>query len=369
MYTSGRQPGRVRGVRERGYMKIRDQDLSRRQLLRGSTVAVAGAAIAGALLIPRGRSGTVPWPAPSGAGEAGGGLAAEASGGPLLAPLRRTSMAPRRASSRPAGATVNPRAYGIPYRPDGYLRAAERFDSYVGLPLATTIQKIYLREGQYYTDPLPLQITTLAGAGCQFIICIHPSRTTDQRTQLARFLWLLNSHGIVYQAAMFNEWNYADNFASAQDYLSYWSHYAPVVKAAGVPLCNLVAASSNKTNYAKILAGFPVNPRPDRYWIDYYATAYRWNLRLDARGGLLDQADSLGVPAGIGEFGIGAHGVAPMSVWDEFCHYLAGLAPRLPLGCVYWGSVNDGRQNVVTGPRDPKVPGIRQVMEAFRSSG
>jgi hypothetical protein len=330
-------------------MKMRDQDLSRRRLMLGSSAVVAGA-----LLLPGGRPGRMPRFA-----------AAEGGGGPLLPPGGQPAKLPRTAAFRAAGvvgATVSPLAYRIPYSLNWWVDAAHRFDSYVGLRLATGIQKIYLTEGEFYTDPLPNHITSLARAGCQFIICVYPSRTTDQRAKLARFLRLLNRRGIVYQVALVNEWNAAGTFASARAYLRYWRHYAPVVKAARVPLCNLVLASSDKAVYAKLLRGFPVNPLPDRYWIDYYATGFRWKVRLDRPGGLLDLAHSHGVPAGIAEFGIGANGVAPLSVWDEFCHYLAGLAPRLPLGRVYWGSVNHGRQDVVTGPNDPKVPGIRRVM-------
>jgi hypothetical protein len=302
------------------------QDLSRRHFLWG-TSAVAG----GALLMPHRQADTVPRPVPS-------------------------------AVSAITGATVSPLAYDI----NAWVVTAKRFDSYVSLPLATTIQKVYMTEGQYFTDPLPVHIRALAKVGCQFIICVYPSRTTDQRTKLANFLALLNSNGIVYQVALVNEWNGKNKFPTPQDYLDYWSRYAPVVQAAGVPLCNLVVVSSYKTAEAKIKPGFPTNPLPDRYWLDYYATAYKFHLRLDTPGGLLDQADSLGVPAGIAEFGIGANSVAPMSVWDEFCPYLASLAPRLPLGCLYWGSTNGSmRQNVVTGPHDRKVPGIQQVIGAF----
>jgi hypothetical protein len=304
-------------------VKIADQDLSRRRFLRGSSAAVAGA-----LLLPHGQPGTVSRPAA------------------------------RTVSAEVTGATVTPGAYGI----TSWLQAAKRFDSYVGLPLATTIQKIFLTEGQFYTDPLPAHITSLAGAGCEFIVCVYPSRSTDDSARLATFLQLLNSNGIVYQAALVNEWNCKTKFADAQHYLDYWNHYAPVVQAAGVPLCNLVCASSNKTAYVKIQPGFPVNPLPDRYWIDYYAEGYRWNVRLDTPGGLLDQADSLGVPVGIAEFGLTAGAPPPMSAWDAFCPYLASLAPRLPLGCLYWGSAGG---DIVTGPSDPKVPGIQQVIGAF----
>jgi hypothetical protein len=308
-------------------MEMRDLDLSRRQFLWGSSAAIAAAP-----LMLHGRPGTV------------------------------SRRAPHAVATKITGATVSPAAYGI----TGWVQAAKKFDSYVGLPLATTIQKIYMTEGQYFTNPLPVRISALAKVGCQFIICVFPSRSTDESTKLANFLHLLNSKGIVYEVALVNEWNAKDKFATPQAYHQYWRHYAPVVKAAGVPLCNLVVVTSNKTNYAKIQPGFPRSPLPDRYWLDYYATAYQFGLRLDAPGGLLDQAEHLGVPAGIAEFGIGAQGTAPLSVWNnKFCPYLVGLAPRLPLGGLYWGSVNHSRQNVVTGPNDPKVPGIQKVIGAF----
>jgi hypothetical protein len=305
---------------------MRDQALSRRGFLGGSSAVAAGA-----LLMPRGLLGAAP-------------------------------RAAARTASTPVvtGATVQPRVYGV----TGWAKGASIFDSYVGMPLATTIQKVYMAEGQYYTDPLPSHLTSLAKAGCEFIICVYPSRTTDESAKLAAFLQLLNSKGIVYRAALVNEPNCRDKFATGQDYLAYWSQYAPVVQAAGVPLCYLVCASSNKNAYAKIQPGFPTSPLPDQYWIDYYGEAYRYQVRLDTAGGLLDQADGYGVPVGIGEFGYAVTGAAQMTMamWDAYCSYLAGLAPRLQLGCLYWGSKG---HDIVTGPGDSKVPGIQQVMQAF----
>src|SRR5260370_35659929 len=92
--------------------------------------------------------------------------------------------APRAVRTKIAGATVSPAAYGI----TGWVQAAKTFDSYVGLPLATTIQKIYMTEGQYFTNPLPVRIRALAHVGCQFIICVFPSRTIDESKKLANFL-------------------------------------------------------------------------------------------------------------------------------------------------------------------------------------
>src|SRR5437868_12261444 len=145
---------------------MRDQVLSRRGFLRGSSAVAAGA-----LLVPRGHPRAVP------------------------------RSARDAASAEVTGATVNPRVYGLSSWPKG----AKVFDSYVGLPLATTIQKIYMRESQYFTDPLPSHVTSLASIGCQFIICFWPSRTTDETTKLADCLQLLNQKGIVYRVALVNE--------------------------------------------------------------------------------------------------------------------------------------------------------------------
>jgi TAT (twin-arginine translocation) pathway signal sequence len=295
---------------------MRDQALSRRGFLQGSAAVAAGTLLAGAL--------------------------------------------PRRAAAGTAvtGATVNPHAYSLSSWP----KAANLFDSYVGLPLAVTVQKNYLTEGSY-PNPLPVQIASLAKLGCQFIVCVYPSRTADDSASLAAFLQQLNASGISYRAALVNEWNSGTKFAAPADWLAYWGKYAPVIKAAGVPACALVCATSNKSNFAKIQPGFPASPLPDQYWIDYYGEAYRYNVRID---GLLDQAASYGVPAGIGEFGYAVSGgtTMTMALWQAYCGYLAGLAPRLALGCVYWGSAG---HDIVTGTADPKVAGIQQVMQAFQA--
>jgi hypothetical protein len=310
---------------------MRDHVLSRRGFLRGSSAVAAGA-----VLMPRGLLSAGPRSAPGGAARA--------------------------AAAQVTGATVNPNVYHL----SDWARGAKVFDSYVGMPLAATIQKIYLKESEYFTDPLPSHIRNLAGIGCQFIMCFWPSRTTDESTELANCLQLLNSNGIIYRVALVNEWNCASKF-TPQAYLDYWSRYAPVVQAAGVPVCNLVCASSTKSAFNKIEPGFPTSPLPDQYWIDYYAEAYRFNVRLDTPGGLLDQAQSLGVPAGIAEFGYAVAFPKTMTwaMWEKYVPYLAGLAPRMPLGCLYFGCQDE---NTVTSASDPKIPGIQQVVQGWTGS-
>src|SRR5437764_12929771 len=222
-------------------MKIGDQNLSRRKFLLGSCAAVVGG-----LLTPGGASGMVTRPRLTARG-----LSAWAGFGPT--PI--------------TGATVNPTVYQM----TNWLQAANTFDGYVGsgYTLAKTIQKFYMVEGRYPTQ-LPLRITELAKVGCQFIICVYPSRTTDQSSQLTSYLQLLNSHGIHYQIALVNEWNCKDKFATPQAYLDYWGRYAPVVKNAGASVASLVLATSNKAAFDKIEPGFPTPPNyplPDAYWI------------------------------------------------------------------------------------------------------
>ena len=57
-----------------------------------------------------------------------------------------------------------------------------------------------------------------------------------------------------------------------------------------------------------------------------------------------------------------------MQEWDAYCPYLAGLASRLPLGCLYWGDPGADGQDAVTSADDPKIPGIRQVVSAFQET-
>ena len=322
---------RARAPQKGSGMKMGDQVLSRRKFLLGSSAAVVGG-----LLTPGGASGLVSRPR-----QTARGLSARAGFGPT--PI--------------TGATVNPTVYHM----TNWVQAAKTFDGYVGYPLARTIQKFYMLEGRYPTK-VPLRISEMANVGCKFIVCVYPSRKTDQRSQLRHFLMLLKSKGIVYQAALVNEWNCKDKF-TPEAYLDYWRHYAPVVKTAGVPLALMVLASSNRTAFAKLKHAFPTDPLPDACWVDYYATGYLYNVRLATSGGPLDQAEKHGVPVGIGEFGWSATGGRPaMKVWDEYCSYLHHLAPRLRLGCVYFGS---GGVNEIKSAHDPKVPGLRKVVSGF----
>jgi hypothetical protein len=264
-----------------------------------------------------------------------------------------------------AGATVKPAAYGQ----TNALTAARIANNLIGLPLATTFQKLYRPEGVLGTKPTG-EMKQLASAGCQFILSVKPSRTlsSGQQSALAAFLAALNQAGIVYRVVLWSEMD-DQAFTSQQQWQAYWSFYAPVVTAAGVlcgydPGCNLNALP-------KAVAWFPSNPAPDELWIDYYATAFESGARIDA---LIAEAQAAGVHAGLAEWGWEGNLLAnqmTMPWWNAYCNYLIHLAEggKLPLGASYYDSVRLGiRSNIIDSSSDPRIPGIRNVCSAVQAA-
>lgn len=185
-----------------------------------------------------------------------------------------------------AGATVNLGSYGV----SSYLDAAHIFDGYVGLPMATRIEKIYMEQGSFPTAP-PVKMTQLAAAGCQFLVSVQPSKqmTPTERSRLAAWLAMLNNAGISYRVVLFAECNNIA-FPTAAEWLAYWSYYAPTIQDAGV-LCGYDPGANSKA-ISRALAYFPANPAPDELWMDYYATSFRAGVRLD---GLIAMARAVGI--------------------------------------------------------------------------
>src|SRR5215467_4045107 len=185
-----------------------------------------------------------------------------------------------------AGATTNPTGYGV----TSNLEAAKIYDGYVGMPLATTFEKVYMGHGAF---------PQLAPAGCQFLVSIEPSRTmtTAEQNLMAKWLGMLNESGIPYRIVLYSECN-DKAFKTADEWFAYWSYYAPVVRAAGVscgynPGCGFMAIG-------RAMEYFPANPAPDELWMDYYATAFRGGSRIDK---LIAMARSAGISCGMAEWG------------------------------------------------------------------
>jgi len=266
------------------------------------------------------------------------------------------------------GAIVNRGAYQV----SSYLDAANIYDSYVGLPLARTFEKVYMGHGQFGPAP-PAQMTQLAAAGCRFLVSVEPSRdmTRSEQSIMAKWLAMLKARGMSFRVVLYSECN-DKAFKTVQEWLPYWRYYAPVIKSAGVKLCYEPGCGSTAVKRAE--AFFPSKPSPDELWMDYYATAFRGGSRL---GKLIAIAHAAGVPAGIGEWGWSA-GRAPvtnpmtMPWWDKYGAYLIGLitARKIQLGAMHFSAKANGRTaNVITGRNDPRIPMIHKVVKAIHSAG
>ena len=273
--------------------------------------------------------------------------------------------APRAAVEPVAGATVNPVSYGV----NSAVDAANIADSYIGLPLALTIQKFWTGEGKFPAEPAA-HMKQLSGAGCQLLISAQPSRTLSatQQSELAAWLTMLKNAGISYRVVLWSECNNTA-FPSVDAWLAYWSYYAPVIQSAGVscgynPGCGFALA--------RALTYFPSDPTPDELWMDYYATGFRRSSRLDQ---LIALAHSSGVSsAGLAEWGwsAGDQSSSPMSIpwWNDYCSYLAQLGKKelLNLGAIYFGSKKKGvLTNVIGSSSDPRIPGMQKVSAAVQT--
>jgi hypothetical protein len=265
-----------------------------------------------------------------------------------------------------AGATVNPSSYGV----TSFLDAANIYDGYVGLSLATTFEKVYLGHGALPSNP-PEKMTQLASAGCRFLVSIEPSRTmtASEQTLLAKWLTSMNNSGIPYRVVLYSECN-DKAFKTAADWFAYWSFYAPVVQAAGVPCgydpgCGFMAIGRAQEY-------FPSSPAPDELWMDYYATAFRGGSRLD---NLIAMAASSGIPAGMAEWGWAAgdttFGPMTMPWWNEYGSYLMHLinTGKITLGTINFAAKANGRTvDVINSATDPRIPMIKQMAQTVQAA-
>jgi hypothetical protein len=290
------------------------------------------------------------------------GAAAGTAVAATLAPVRGAGAAvvSSAASTGPlVGSTVSPKSYGV----KSYLKAARIADGIYKLPLATTAQKVYMTEGVFPATP-PRQMTQLAPAGCQFVVSVKPSTemTTGQQTQLAQFLAMLTAAGMQYRVVL---WQESNDVFGKDAWQAYWSYYAPVVQAAGVP-CGYDAGCHNIVQAAEFI---PTNPTPDELWMDFYASAYRQGTRVEP---FLAAAQAAGISSvGLAEWGFEAGDAKfnPVTIawWDNYCKYLVFLANGgdLPLGAIFYGGIGHfGLVDVITSPTDPRLPGLRSVSAA-----
>jgi hypothetical protein len=284
-------------------------------------------------------------------------------------PLSGSSPRAAAANTPLAGATVSLSSYA---GATSYVDAAQILDGYVGMPLGTTIQKIYLQSGVFPTSP-GAKMTQLSGVGCQFVISVVPSLklTSSEQTSLANYLAMLTNAGISYRVVLYSEANLRV-FTERSAWQAYWSYYAPVIQDAGISLGYCPGCTLASIYRAEEF--FPSDPTPDEVWLDFYATSFRGGARIDD---LIALAGAAGAPVGLAEWGwySGELGLLPMTMpmWTLYCDYLAnrGTAGDFPLGAMYFDISPVGNNlegNTIGSASDPRIPGLEKVYAAIQSA-
>lgn len=278
----------------------------------------------------------------------------------VLGPSQRPASA---ATTPLAGATVDQASYGA----GNIVKDADIFDGYVGMPMARTLQKIYLSPRVFPTAPSS-KMTQLAAVGCQFLVSIKPTKTMApfEQHRLQQWLAMMKNAGLSFRVILFSEAN-DRAFLNQAEWLTYWQFYAPTIQAAGIPCC--YDPGCNPSAITRAQEYFPSSPAPDELWMDYYATSFRGGARIDE---LISQARAAGISAGLAEWGwhAGPSLLNPMSMpwWNYYCNYLVHLAGQgnLALGTVYFDAAVGLRENVIATADDPRIPGIQNVAKAVQ---
>ena len=299
-----------------------------------------------------------------------GGVAGVAAAVALPSARKSRTRRPSRGSAAAvaplAGATVDLHSYGV----KNYAQAASILDGYVGLPLATTIQKVLLGYSEFPSSP-GSQLTQLSAVGCQFLISVEPSTqlTPAEQTRLAGYLAMLTRAGISYRVILYSEANDTE-FTSRPEWQAYWSYYAPVIQDAGIPCA--YCPGCNISSIARAEAFFPSHPTPDELWLDFYATAMRQEVRIDR---MISLAGAAGISAGLAEWGwhAGKTSLNPMTMpwWNLYCEYLARLAAggNFGLGAIYFDDSPGAHPiNSIGSASDPRIPGVQKVSKAVQPS-
>lgn len=261
------------------------------------------------------------------------------------------------------GVTIDKGAYHV----TTFSEAAQILNGYVGSPLATRFEKIYLKHGEFSLNE---KLTELIPTGCSFLISVKPSTSlvASQQKALAGLLSKLKAMGVKFRVALYSEPN-DKAFATPAEWLPYWRFYAPVILAAGIPL--VYEPGCGPTAYARGIALFPSNPAPTEVWLDYYASAYGLGSRIDT---LLSLAHQRRIKVGIGEWGwtagnsSGTGHPMTMPIFTQYGNYLLSQihAGKIQLGAAYYSAAfGTLTANVITSAQDPRIPMIKKIAAAL----
>jgi len=215
------------------------------------------------------------------------------------------------------------------------LAVADACDSFISTGLtpviapARAVQKWYFGVGELPTVP-QADMAELAAAGCSFLISYKPSPTftaTEDNAFLASMRGLLN-HGISFKVVLWQEMNLASSGWSggAAAFHTYFAHYAPIIRQAGV----LAVFDPGGSDHTSAVAYYPGDQWVDWVMCDFYCGSYQaGGVNIDPIEQLADNHKDIHgnpapVPFGVAEWmAQGASSKTPsQSAWDSYTGYL-----------------------------------------------
>jgi hypothetical protein len=285
----------------------------------------------------------------------------------------------------------------------------------------TTLSALQANQGELFSlaTAYPNLVFQYALSPSRAAVLTGGSTLTAEKNALAAFLALLKSScpAACYEIALWHESNdngkqlFADSGGAGQPtYQQYWNAYAPVVKAAGmpvVPVFLLAVPNANLTNALSMLPDGNSACYPDRIYVDWYMAGgftagigagnpatYTGGINPDTMvsgQSIITRANAIDVPVGICEFGVTINAPNPdtspvygnpftFPFWEAYVTYFinlftgaggtAGTQPvRVADICLYTGQTAGGA-NIVAPPSggvptDYKVTGLDLIFNTL----
>lgn len=311
----------------------------------------------------------------------GGGFLSRAASRPAASTSEHVTGRLETALPGLIGCTAIPEGYGL----SDYLQAAQQVDGILGgRPLALTIQKWYLKEGEYYLSEsdIPNGLLELCDRGCEIFLSIKPppKYTAADYRSVTTTLNVVGAKAKRLYCTLWQEPNNPGNFPSAQAYKDLVASFIGAVREAGVPHAYDPTVYSAGT----YIDFYPGDANVDLVVCDYYGTSYKHGSRLDVppagyAQSIMDLADDhrpSPVPFGIGEWGDSSTGhVITPAMWDDYWkHVQSVFVTRRQQGksnaflIWYSGVTRHGPNILPNGPGYSLVHGIEAVYDSLTGS-
>jgi hypothetical protein len=293
------------------------------------------------------------------------------------------------------GATVNLAAGTYPSCSGGPvdLCSAAAFDLFVSTGLSAPIKPAELLQKVYHeaNHPMVVQASWVAFVrqGGKLLISVKAPQTFTAANDTAFTAFIracISQLGLGnFKIVLWQECNRSGGFTPST-YQAYWSHYYRLAKAVSRSVVLVynpaLGGASDAANAASCVSFFPdgdLTTIPDEFYLDFYASAFLHNSRLDsadATGADIQAlADFYGIPLGFGEWALSASSgtVIAVSDWETFVSYVirffqARANAGKPNGwMVYFGSNGNGGlgQNGFASSSDPGIPGFQRLVLAL----